>query len=243
MSFRANRYAAEFEAMWIYFETTHSDIPYHIKVYAGGVNVINAEPAVEDMGSRLRRHMRLGETSANSQTATPLQDYIVVPGQQWLDGIANGDGTVRQFVAMPLGSGHSIESQITRQDNTAGIQIEVTPYQTPVAQDFPGTPMQIFLKTLTGSTKTFNVTHLESIYNFKLRIQEALGCPPRDVRLIFAGKQLEGTLTLDNRDTGTILTCLQITTPSTRTASARSPQSTWFFVSAEPAPSNSPPRK
>jgi hypothetical protein len=178
--------------MWIYFETTHGDVPYHIKVYAGGVNVVSGEPAIETMASRLRRQTRVGATSANSQAATPLQDYMVVPGQRWLDGIANGDGTVRQFVAMPFGSGHSIESQVIGQDATAGVQIEITPYKAPTPQDFPGTPMQIFLKTLTGSTETFNITNLESIGNFKLRIQESMGCPPRDVRLIFAGKQLEG---------------------------------------------------
>lgn len=35
---------------------------------------------------------------------------MVSPEQPWLDGIADGDGTVRQFVAMPLGSGYSVEA-------------------------------------------------------------------------------------------------------------------------------------
>jgi ubiquitin len=52
--------------------------------------------------------------------------------------------------------------------------------------------MQIFLKQLNGTTKTFDVTHLESIANFKLRIREATGIPTQDMRLIYAGKQLEG---------------------------------------------------
>jgi hypothetical protein len=178
--------------MWINFETTHYDTPYFIKIYAGGVNAISAEPAVENMGSRLHRQMRHGTASANSLPATSLQDYVVVPGQRWLDGIANGDGTVRQFVATPLGSGHSIEAQITGLDATAGIQIEVTPYKAPTPKQFPGHLMQVFVKGLTGATTTFNVTHLETISNFKLRIHETQGMSTRDMRLIFSGKQLEG---------------------------------------------------
>jgi hypothetical protein len=54
--------------------------------------------------------------------------------------------------------------------------------------------MQIFLKQLDGSTKTFNVTNLEPIENFKLRIREATGIPTSIIRLIYAGKQLEGEL-------------------------------------------------
>ena len=53
------------------------------------------------------------------------QDYIVVPDQPWLDGINAGKGTIRQFVAMPLGMGYTVEGQITGQEEAGGLQIIV----------------------------------------------------------------------------------------------------------------------
>jgi hypothetical protein len=168
-------------------------LPYMIKIYVGGVNVISAEPALESMASRFRR---LQMASSDPKAASPLQDYVVVPQQKWIDGIANGDGTVRQFVATPVHSGLSVEAQTTGQDAVAGIQIEVTPCKPARPCEYPGRPMQIFLKQLNGTTKTFNVTHSEPVENFKLRIRESTGIPTSVIRLIYAGKQLEGTLPL-----------------------------------------------
>ena len=37
------------------------------------------------------------------------QNYMVRPEQPWLDGVVTGDGVVRQFVAMPLGMGVTVE--------------------------------------------------------------------------------------------------------------------------------------
>jgi hypothetical protein len=51
------------------------------------------------------------------------QDYVVIPEQKWLDGIATGHGTVNQFVAMPLGQGYTIEAQITDEEKFGGFQI------------------------------------------------------------------------------------------------------------------------
>jgi len=181
--------------MWINFSPVQEQMhPYKIKIYVGGVNVISAEPAIETVANQFRRQIRLGKAPAEPKPVSPLQDYIVVPQQKWIDGIAHGDGTVRQFVAMPSNSGASVEAQITGQEATAGIQIEITPYKLPGPRAFPGEPMQIFLKQLNGTTKTFDVTHLEPISNFKLRIREVTGIPTQDMRLIYAGKQLEGKL-------------------------------------------------
>jgi hypothetical protein len=63
----------------------------------------------------------------NIDNASPLQDHVVVPSQNWLDGIADSDGTVRQFVAMAFNSGHSIEFQTTGADAVGGLQFEITP--------------------------------------------------------------------------------------------------------------------
>jgi hypothetical protein len=38
---------------------------------------------------------------------------MVSPEQPWLDGFAIEKGVIRQFVAMPLGDGYSVEEQVT----------------------------------------------------------------------------------------------------------------------------------
>lgn len=54
-------------------------------------------------------------------------DYLVCPPQQWLDGFVVEEGMIRQFVAMPLGMGATVEEQLTGEAEWGGIQIEVFP--------------------------------------------------------------------------------------------------------------------
>ena len=96
------------EAMYIGFDSTSWGLApqYAIKVFVGGVNAIS------------------GKTWDQK---SDKQDYIVVPPQRWLDGIATAPGVVKQFVAMPLGSGYSVEKQVTGKEDTGGMQIEIVP--------------------------------------------------------------------------------------------------------------------
>jgi len=53
------------------------------------------------------------------------QDYVLIPDQRWLDGINSGDGSVSQFVAMPLGQGYTVEAQVTDEEKCGGFQLAV----------------------------------------------------------------------------------------------------------------------
>lgn len=53
------------------------------------------------------------------------QNYLVAPLQPWLDGINSGAGTVRQFVAVPLGRGDTVEGQVTGEEVFGGLQLRV----------------------------------------------------------------------------------------------------------------------
>ena len=78
------------EAMWINFSSEDVDdrgeYCFVVKIATGKVNAVT------------------GEDWRDGVNRDP-QDYLVVPTQPWLDGYCVEKGTVRQFVAMPLGSG------------------------------------------------------------------------------------------------------------------------------------------
>ncbi|KAL8942161.1 MAG: hypothetical protein Q9216_001808 [Gyalolechia sp. 2 TL-2023] len=163
------------EAMWINFA---SKFPFAVKVYLGGVNAISGEPFQENSATTLHRLTKI----ANNES---IQDYLVTPKQLWLDGIATTTGSVRQFVAMPLGSGYSVEAQITGQEVTGGMQFSVTP--TARLRNFPRPPgsITLFVKTLTGKTLTIsNLVEDDTITDLH-DILEDSGI------LIFAGTKLE----------------------------------------------------
>ncbi|EOA92167.1 uncharacterized protein SETTUDRAFT_134260 [Exserohilum turcica Et28A] len=102
------------EAMWVNFE--QGRYKYAVRVFMGHVNAVSG------------RQMKEGP---ETQDGVDAQDYIVVPGQDWLDGICVAPGVVRQFVAMPLGSGYTVEGQKTSEEKHGGLQIEITPEMLP----------------------------------------------------------------------------------------------------------------
>ena len=93
------------EAMWISFR---SDYPFAVKVATGKICAVTGDPWV----NRLNRDP---------------QDYVVLPKQPWLDGYCVEKGVIRQFVAMPLGEGYTVEEQLTGAAVHGGIQIVAYP--------------------------------------------------------------------------------------------------------------------
>lgn len=93
------------EALWIRFT---SEYPFAVKIGSGKIDAVSGEPW----------------TPALEQDP---QNYVIVPEQPWLDGFSVGEGLIRQFVAMPLGDGYSVEDQLTGKGDIGGIQIQAYP--------------------------------------------------------------------------------------------------------------------
>ncbi len=105
------------EALWLRFDpnfvTGRGNYPFAIRVLTGKIDVITGE----EYRPGLRR----------TEDYKPGQNYMISPGQPWLDGYCVRRGTVRQFVAMPLGDDYSAEEQITGTAEYGGMQIIVYP--------------------------------------------------------------------------------------------------------------------
>ncbi len=108
------------EAMWLSFSGRWWK-PNAIKIGIGKVNAVSGQ-------------------AWNERLSDDPQDYVVVPEQPWLDGINAGDGYIKQFVAIPLGMGYTVEAQITGKEEFGGIQLMVFE---PKPGLFPDEPPQI----------------------------------------------------------------------------------------------------
>jgi len=93
------------EALWVCF---NGGYPFALKIATGKINAVTGE----DWRDGLHRDP---------------QDYLVAPSQPWLDGYCVEQGVIRQFVAIPLGEGYTVEEQITGRGAVGGLQIVAYP--------------------------------------------------------------------------------------------------------------------
>ncbi len=105
------------EAMWIAFSATAWK-PNAVKIGVGGIDAISGLPF-------------------DGVLRDDPQNYVVCPKQLWLDGLNSREGSVSQFTAMPLGSGQTVEGQLTGAEEIGGIEVRV--YE-PKPGRFPDTP-------------------------------------------------------------------------------------------------------
>jgi hypothetical protein len=97
------------EAMWLSFEAPRG-YPFAVMIAAGKLNAVD------------------GNSWSETLVFGSGQNFVEVPLQPWLDGFRGAEkGTIRQFVAVPLGAGYSVEEQITGKAEYGGVQILVRP--------------------------------------------------------------------------------------------------------------------
>lgn len=103
----------EREAMWISFSGPTSAV----KVATGKVNAVSGGKWTQEL-----------QPPTGVDGKDPEQDYMVAPHPQpWLDGFNIGGGQIRQFVAMQMGKGYTVEAQVTGKEDVGGIQILMIP--------------------------------------------------------------------------------------------------------------------
>ncbi len=107
------------EAMWINFSRINAETPKALIVGAGNINAITGKPfdPSKEKGS--------SAASGLDVKLEQQQNYLVVPPQPWMDGWKAEDGKVYQFVAAEMGSGETVEGQITGEETVGGIQLIV----------------------------------------------------------------------------------------------------------------------
>ncbi len=98
------------EAMWMSFDSPSEDLgyPFAVKIATGKVCAVSGGAWVDHLNQ-------------------DPQDYVVLPDQPWLDGYCVEKGLIRQFVAMPLGEGYTVEEQLTGAGEHGGVQIIAFP--------------------------------------------------------------------------------------------------------------------
>ncbi len=150
------------EALWIQFTGSY---PFAVKVGAGKINAV------------------MGESWGEGLQPSP-QNYLVLPQQPWLDGFAVRKGVIRQFVAMPLGAGYSVEEQITGTADVGGLQLQVYPmkaeayFRSEVAARLPKSLEDLLDELVTVEFEDLRIYALSrsmSLYSTPIRESGAMG--------------------------------------------------------------------
>jgi hypothetical protein len=165
--------------MWIRFTCSH---PFAIKIMVGDVNAISGKERQEEPQMITRQGSRIAKSKS-------VQDYAVPPYQSWLDGVATGDGFVRQF-ASPVGGGYSVEAQVTGGGQLAGIQFEITPRHIDSHDAgnlaHPELPLSaITIEMPTGELFPLRVAPCYTIGHIKKMIEDREGIPTYMQRLTY----------------------------------------------------------
>ena len=107
------------EALWIDFSGRY---PIAVKIGTGKINAISGA----SWSSGIKHPRQVSEANFGKANQAK-QNYVVIPEQPWLDGYCAEEDVIRQFVAMPLGSGVTVEEQLNPESEFGGIQIEAFP--------------------------------------------------------------------------------------------------------------------
>ena len=153
------------EAMWVSF---HSKWPFAVKLASGKINAVSGEawtPELKNAPNEQFNHFSNfleRERQLQNGYKTPVksveaeQDYMVVPSQPWLDGFNVGKGVIRQFVAVPLNSGYTVEEQLTGSAEHGGLQIMVYPMKKSEFLKIEQPPMRA-MRGITASAASFSL--------------------------------------------------------------------------------------
>lgn len=85
------------------------------------LSFVSSEPAALQVA--IGKICAISGTARREKLRHEPQNYVALPRQPWLDGINSGDGTIRQFVAVALGSGATVEGQLSGEEIHGGMQL------------------------------------------------------------------------------------------------------------------------
>jgi len=108
------------DALWLNFSSLgygRQELPVALKIGAGKINAVSGEKWMAGLSQ-------------------DPQNYVVLPEQPWLDGFNVEKGKIRQFVAMLLGQGYTVEEQVDPESDVGGIQIEAFPMKKETYEKF-----------------------------------------------------------------------------------------------------------
>ena len=103
------------EAMWLSFRPTYSlahqaFYPFAVKIRAGGLDALRGAKWIEGLHPW-------------------PQDYLVITDHSWLGGFHTGGKGIKQFVAMPLGSGYLPDDGINSPNRFGRLELIAYPMQ------------------------------------------------------------------------------------------------------------------